>query len=102
MQSGVTGINTLRIYNPSKQALDHDPDGAFVRRWIPELGTDAYPPPIVDHAQAVREARAKLADFRKHEGVREQIAEVTRKHGSRKKAPAARKRRPTKQPSLFD
>jgi deoxyribodipyrimidine photo-lyase len=105
MQSGVTGINTLRIYSPAKQALDHDPDGAFVRRWIPELGTDAYPQPIVDHAEAVREARAKLAAFRKRDGVREQIAEVTRKHGSRKKSPSARKRSASKakaQRSLFD
>jgi deoxyribodipyrimidine photolyase len=29
-----------------------DPDGAYVRRWLPELGTADYPPPIVDHAAA--------------------------------------------------
>ncbi len=37
MQSGTTGVNTPRIYNPVKQGLDQDPDGIFVRRWIPEL-----------------------------------------------------------------
>jgi deoxyribodipyrimidine photo-lyase len=105
MQSGVTGINTLRIYNPSKQALDHDPDGAFVRRWIPELGTNSYPKPIVDHATAVREARARIAEFRRRDGVREQIAAVTRKHGSRKKTPAAARKRKSvsaAQRGLFD
>ncbi|MDD2879393.1 MAG: deoxyribodipyrimidine photo-lyase [Rhodoferax sp.] len=37
MQSGTTGINTTRVYNPIKQAQDHDPKGLFVRRWCPAL-----------------------------------------------------------------
>ena len=37
MQSGTTGINTIRIYNPVKQGLDQDPTGVFTRRWVPEL-----------------------------------------------------------------
>lgn len=37
MQSGVTGINTLRIYNPVKQGMDQDPEGIFIKKWIPEL-----------------------------------------------------------------
>ena len=37
MQSGTTGINTTRVYNPIKQAQDHDPQGLFVRRWCPAL-----------------------------------------------------------------
>ena len=37
MQGGQTGINVPRIYNPVKQGLDHDPDGIFIRRWVPEL-----------------------------------------------------------------
>lgn len=37
MQSGETGINTLRIYNPVKNGQEHDPKGQFTKQWIPEL-----------------------------------------------------------------
>jgi len=37
MQSGLVGVHPLRIYNPAKQVRDNDPDGEFVRRYVPEL-----------------------------------------------------------------
>lgn len=37
MQAGETGVNLLRIYNPAKNSLEHDPDGAFLKQWLPEL-----------------------------------------------------------------
>ncbi len=108
MQSGTTGINTLRIYNPVKQAIDHDPDGHFVRRWVPELsrvstpglfepwklspsdqrsagcviGRD-YPMPIVDPATAVREARERMWSVRKNPAAADEALAVFRRHGSR-------------------
>lgn len=93
MQSGTTGINTIRIYNPTKQAQDHDPDGAFVRRWIPELaeGAGSYPQPCIQHTAAVQQARAKIAQFRRRIEVRAGIEQVAKKHGSRKGTAGRRK-----------
>jgi deoxyribodipyrimidine photo-lyase len=113
MQSGTTGINTLRIYNPVKQGLDQDPTGAFIRRWLPELAAvpDAfvhepwrwpearqvlgsrYPEPIVDPASAARAAREAVWARRRAAGFRERAAQVFDRHGSRK-TPAPRSPRP--------
>jgi deoxyribodipyrimidine photo-lyase len=109
MQSGVTGINAVRAYNPVKQARDHDPDGVFVRRWIPALarvpreylfepwtmpataqreagcviGRD-YPAPLVDHVSASREALRRIHAIRASGEVRAQSQAVFEKHGSRR------------------
>lgn len=101
MQSGTTGINTLRIYNPTKQQEDHDPNRLFVDRWLPELRAGGnYPAPIVEHAAAVRQARAKLAAFRRRPEVREEIRSVTEKHGSRKRPPARKAKRGVRKASV--
>jgi deoxyribodipyrimidine photo-lyase len=49
-----TGNDTRpnRVFNPTLQAKRFDPDGDYVRRWVPEIGTPDYPAPIVDHAEA--------------------------------------------------
>ena len=109
MQSGTTGINTLRIYSPIKQAQDQDPTGAFVRHWLPALKhvpdtwifqpylmpkvqqlqygcllEKNYPAPIVDIALAVREARAKISAARRKLGTQAETQAVIKKHASRK------------------
>lgn len=108
MQSGVTGINTIRIYSPQKQLLDQDPEGVFVKRFLPELaevpqkhlaqphlmttmeqmlfacriGVD-YPAPIVDHKAAYNAAKERIHSHKNDPRVREVSAQVYHKHGSR-------------------
>lgn len=54
----------FRVFNPTLQADKFDPDGDYVRRYVPEVGTDAYPEPMVDHAVERREALARYAAVR--------------------------------------
>ena len=110
MQSGVTGINALRMYNPIKQGYDHDPNGEFIKRWVPELskleGNDIhepwlipglighekrfklgsnYPFPIVNLKESIYVARQHFKNVRQTKNFREISNEVFIKHGSRKK-----------------
>lgn len=101
MQSGTTGINTMRIYNPVKQGYDQDPTGRFVREFVPELARvpDAfihepwrwdgaaslpYPAPIVDNTEAARAARDALYSIRKGSDHKAAARQIVDKHGSRK------------------
>ena len=84
MQSGTTGINTLRIYSPAKQAQDQDPRGEYIRRWVPEFGTAAYPRPIVDERSALAAAKERLHGLRKTPEAHREAGSIQRKHGSRK------------------
>lgn len=101
MQSGTTGMNTVRIYNPVKQGYDQDPTGGFTRRWVPELrdvpdvylqepwlfdGAQSlrYPPPIVDVKSAAALARERIWAVRKGGAFRAEAAQVITKHASRK------------------
>lgn len=105
MLAGVTGINTVRIYNPVKQGKDNDPTGAFVKTWVPELqevpetfvhepwkmspmkqqlfkveiGKD-YPAPVVDLQAVHRHAREQLWGLRSHPLVRQENERILGRH----------------------
>ncbi len=119
MQSGTTGINTTRVYNPLKQARDQDPRGVFVRSWLPALrrvpdvwlfepwrmppeaqarcgvvvGRD-IPVPVVDLDTALRQAKARVHVLRARPEVQAGEAAVVQRHASRagrREAPARRR-----------
>ncbi len=107
MQSGTTGINSIRIYNPIKQSLDQDPNGDFIKKWVPELkniqgklihepwkltyidqksinfklGKD-YPLPIVDNHETTRIARDKIWKVKKSNEAQELSRLIVQKHAS--------------------
>ena len=87
--SGADAAPYFRVFNPILQGEKFDPDGAYVRRWVPELaqlpndlihqpwtatpielasaGVDlgkTYPQPIVDHKQGRERALAAYAKIR--------------------------------------
>ncbi|MGV0809118.1 cryptochrome/photolyase family protein [Mycolicibacterium setense] len=65
---GTDAAPYFRVFNPTLQGAKFDPDGAYIRRWVPELsdvidvhklGVDrpaSYPEPIVDHGEERLEA----------------------------------------------
>lgn len=71
---GVDGAPYFRIFNPTLQSLKFDPEGEYIKRWVPELSkfdkktihepekeglfSGGYPSPIVDHRKATQEAQA--------------------------------------------
>ena len=127
MQSGVTGINAVRIYNPVKQSYDQDPNGTFIRKWVTELkyvhntyihepwkmnldlqqkskcilGPD-YPKPIVDHNQTSKFAKNLIYSKKKTKNFNDKAVKVFNKLGSRKKPVFRKKNNKNIQLSMID
>jgi len=115
MQAGTTGVNTVRMYNPVKQSIDHDPEGAFIKTWVPELrsvpkehihapqlmsaeeqtacgliiGTN-YPAPIIELESAARHARESIWGHRKKDEVKAEGKRIVATH-ARKRAAVKKK-----------
>ena len=83
MQSGTTGINTIRIYNPEKQQHEQDPDFIFTKTWNPNAYSTKKP--IVNLKASSNEARKKLWGTRKKENFKKIAQVVYQNHGSRMK-----------------
>ena len=60
---GTDAAPYFRVFNPTTQGEKFDPDGDYVRRWVPEVDDDDYPEPIVDHARERAEALRRYSQI---------------------------------------
>jgi deoxyribodipyrimidine photo-lyase len=121
MQSGTTGINTIRIYSPIKNSEEHDAEGIFIKQWIPELAEvpisllhepwkmnemeqqfynckigEDYPAPIVNIEETRKFASDIVWSFRRKEDVKEEGKRILQKHVSNPNSKTRRTKAPKK------
>jgi len=113
MQSGVTGTNIIRVYNPVKQSQEKDKDGQFIRKWLPELSElpgeiihtpwnlspmeqqlyqcdlgESYPLPMIDIKETGKIARDILWGFRQRFDTKKEGQRIINKHVRDTKKPS--------------
>lgn len=74
MQAGETGINNLRIYNPTLNGLKHDPDAEFIKKWVPELAH--LDVPFIHEPYLMTELEQGLYNFKLGEDYPEPIVDI--------------------------
>ena len=105
MQAGTVGYHTIRVYNPVKQAEEHDPDATFIKCWLPELANlpqnfarepwtmtameelffdfkygEDYPTRMIDLDNAAKHAREVLHALKASSAAKVQAAEIRKIH----------------------
>ena len=84
MQSAVTGINTVRIYNPVKNSIDLDPNGDFIKKWVSEL--ESIPSEYIHEPWKMTKIEQEMYNFKIGKDYPNPIVEidVTRKEALNK------------------
>ena len=112
MQAGITGTNTVRLYNPVKQSRELDPQGEFIYQWMPELDRvpleylqapwdippltcqleaidlpNQYHQPLIDITTQGAALRDKLWSFRQRSDVQREAKRILATHSMPQRQP---------------